>query len=137
MELSNIPADQCHSEPTIYKETDRWRELRERQTDQKLINTKTNLVLFYYFQLTGKRTSTTATSTRITISLYCDPYYYGAYCTTYCKPQDSDIYGHYTCKPRSGEKICRYGWTGKDCKTRENITVLYTNKVCKISINKC
>lgn len=70
----------------------------------------------YRKPLTGVRKYWAPTITSIVISLYCSPDYYDAYCGTYCKAQNSDSTGHYTCETGTGVKICRSGWQGKDCK---------------------
>jgi hypothetical protein len=43
----------------------------------------------------------------------CDEYQYGN-CSVYCKPQNSDVTGHYTCN-KDGNKVCQPGWTGGIC----------------------
>ena len=35
--------------------------------------------------------------------------YYGASCTEYCVPQDSNSAGHYTCDQNTGRKVCMAG----------------------------
>lgn len=50
-------------------------------------------------------------SLSVTYMLYCDENYYGASCSVYCVPEDSNSTGHYTCDPDTGEKICRTGTT--------------------------
>ena len=41
--------------------------------------------------------------------LYCNDNYFGSACATYCKAQNSNRYGHYTCHPDTGAKQCRTG----------------------------
>ena len=48
-------------------------------------------------------------SLSMTYKLYCDRNYYGPACSVNCTPQDSDAYGHYTCDPYTGDKLCRPG----------------------------
>ncbi|CAH1782993.1 unnamed protein product [Owenia fusiformis] len=50
----------------------------------------------------------------IEVSVYCDYNYYGSDCSVYCQAQD-DYYGHYTCDPDSGSKICNSGFYGENC----------------------
>ena len=44
----------------------------------------------------------------------CNSYYYGSLCEDYCKAQNDDSNGHYTCSSTGG-KICNNGWTGTNC----------------------
>jgi hypothetical protein len=59
------------------------------------------------------------TSLSMTYKCYCDDNYYGPTCSVNCVERDSNEYGHYTCDPYTGAKICRPGWedVSKDCKT--------------------
>jgi hypothetical protein len=41
-------------------------------------------------------------------SKYCDAFYYGEYCDTFCKAAD-DEFGHYTCDTTTGSFICDEG----------------------------
>jgi len=49
--------------------------------------------------------------TRLTFryKLYCDADYYSSDCSVYCVANDTDIAGHYTCDPITGNIICRPG----------------------------
>ncbi|PAA55287.1 hypothetical protein BOX15_Mlig020206g1 [Macrostomum lignano] len=46
----------------------------------------------------------------------CHSGYYGALCNTYCMEKNNAWDGHYTCGS-DGQKVCRSGWIGADCKT--------------------
>lgn len=60
-------------------------------------------------------------NSRISFSfrVMCSANYFGTDCATYCVPRDDASLGHYTCNSNTGSKICREGWTGVDCLTRE------------------
>ena len=47
----------------------------------------------------------------LALEVNCSNYYYGPNCDTFCEEEDSDLNGHYTCNPESGEKECRQGYT--------------------------
>jgi jagged-like protein len=42
------------------------------------------------------------------VKVYCDAFYYGEYCDTFCKAAD-DEFGHYTCDTTTGSFICDEG----------------------------
>ena len=74
------------------------------------------------YQITGRRSTT-----RILVRVYCDANYYGTDCNTYCVARD-DSGGHYTCDKDTGTKICRTGWRGSSCLTRELFLVPFIVK---------
>lgn len=39
------------------------------------------------------------------LKVYCDSDFYGDSCATFCRPRD-DSFGHYSCDPKTGSKIC-------------------------------
>ena len=41
-------------------------------------------------------------------SVYCEDKFYGAACDVMCEDRD-DSTGHYTCDPKTGDKICLEG----------------------------
>lgn len=51
------------------------------------------------------------------VRVTCQPNYYNATCTTFCRPRD-DKFGHYTCSAQ-GDKHCLPGWQGDNCEKRE------------------
>lgn len=53
----------------------------------------------------GQRASIT-----LTFQVTCSSYYYGTKCDVFCEETDSAVKGHYTCDPRTGEKVCRPGY---------------------------
>lgn len=55
---------------------------------------------------------------RFSFRVRCITNYHGSDCTRFCAPQDSDEHGHYTCDS-NGERVCRDGYTGVDCRTGE------------------
>ncbi|XP_078593136.1 protein jagged-1-like isoform X1 [Branchiostoma floridae x Branchiostoma japonicum] len=57
------------------------------------------------------------------IRVLCDEHYYGSNCSRLCRPKD-DFVGHFTCD-QNGNKVCREGWMGADCKT----------PVCRVGCN--
>lgn len=48
------------------------------------------------------------------LKVYCDSDFYGESCATFCRPRD-DSFGHYSCDPKTGSKICLHGWQGTLC----------------------
>lgn len=62
-------------------------------------------------------------------TLTCSTNYYGALCATYCVAQDTDQNGHYTCNTADGSFICRNGYTGSDCRTRELFVCLFVGGI--------
>ncbi|CAC5367068.1 unnamed protein product [Mytilus coruscus] len=66
------------------------------------------------FNLIGTRSkNATKVSLRFSLSVYCDPQYYGSDCSIKCVPTNK-CDGHYTCD-HQGNKVCLTGWRGKDC----------------------
>uniref|UniRef100_T1JH02 Delta-like protein n=1 Tax=Strigamia maritima TaxID=126957 RepID=T1JH02_STRMM len=47
------------------------------------------------------------------VRVLCDPHYYNATCTKFCRPRD-DYFGHYTCDS-NGDKVCVPGWMSTNC----------------------
>ena len=45
-----------------------------------------------------------------TFQVHCATNFYGSSCSTLCVEMDSDIAGHYTCNPVTGEKMCLPGF---------------------------
>ncbi|CAG2248115.1 unnamed protein product [Mytilus edulis] len=62
--------------------------------------------------LIGSR-SKNPTSLRFSLSVYCDPQYYGSDCSVKCVPTNK-CDGHHTCD-HQGSKVCLSGWRGTDC----------------------
>nr|KAG5689564.1 hypothetical protein BaRGS_022067 [Batillaria attramentaria] len=62
-------------------------------------------------QLSGSRSRV-----NVELKVFCDVNYYGSDCTIYCEPSDDDT-GHNTCDPLTGQRVCRFGWSGDDCLT--------------------
>ncbi|KAI5634562.1 EGF-like domain-containing protein [Phthorimaea operculella] len=54
-----------------------------------------------------------AASLAYRVRVTCQPNYYNATCTTFCRPRD-DKFGHYSCSPQ-GDKRCLPGWQGDNC----------------------
>ena len=55
----------------------------------------------------------------ITVTVRCDPNFYGSRCSIVCTPRD-DSEGHYTCNS-DGQKVCNEGWSDSfhSCTTRK------------------
>ncbi|KAJ0173398.1 hypothetical protein K1T71_010547 [Dendrolimus kikuchii] len=51
------------------------------------------------------------------VRVLCQPNYYNATCTTFCRPRD-DKFGHYSCS-QHGDKRCLPGWQGDNCERPE------------------
>ncbi|XP_052090320.1 protein jagged-1a-like [Mytilus californianus] len=64
------------------------------------------------FNLIGTR-SRNPSSLRFSVSVYCDPQYYGSDCSVKCVPTNK-CDGHHTCD-HEGNKVFLSGWRGKDC----------------------
>ncbi|XP_071447350.1 protein jagged-1b-like [Hetaerina americana] len=47
------------------------------------------------------------------VRVQCDPNYYNATCTKFCRPRN-DKFGHYNCD-KNGDKECITGWRGANC----------------------
>lgn len=78
------------------------------------------------FVVVGNRRSS---PTRLDLSarVYCENRYFGPQCSTFCIPQDTDISGHYTCNPVTGEKVCRPGWKNPASNCRDRINPCLDN----------
>lgn len=59
------------------------------------------------------------------MSVYCEDNHYGAGCDVRCEEHD-DTTGHYTCDPKTGEKICM---EGVYCRIQEEVCLEDVN--CK------
>ncbi|XP_062596704.1 delta-like protein C, partial [Saccostrea cucullata] len=59
-------------------------------------------------------TLSSRTTLWLRLKVYCDQDYYGENCATFCQSRD-DRFGHYTCDPNTGSKICLKGWQGTLC----------------------
>ena len=57
----------------------------------------------------GTRPNTPVSTLSFSVRVYCDQFYYGTDCLTYCKESDDDMNGHFTCD-NSGAPTCRSGW---------------------------
>ena len=55
--------------------------------------------------------------------------YYGNNCSVYCKPQNDESAGHYSCNETTGEKICLLGYVDPD----SNCTCPVSNPNCLIT----
>ncbi|XP_048255211.1 nuclear pore complex protein DDB_G0274915-like [Haliotis rufescens] len=72
-----------------------------------------NTASYKNLDLTGERTIN-PTSLRVSITAYCDRYYYREDCSKRCVQQDN-CDGHYGCDS-SGDIVCSHGWTGPRCR---------------------
>jgi len=50
--------------------------------------------------------------------LYCDADYYSSDCSVYCVANDTDVGGHYTCDPITGNITCRPGTLSEEVVAR-------------------
>ena len=53
------------------------------------------------------------------LRVFCSNYFYGDDCMKYCRPADDNERGHFVCD-KNGNKMCRKGFEGGECKTATN-----------------
>eukprot|EP00112_Aurelia_sp_Birch-Aquarium-sp1_P026230 Seg918.3 transcript_id=Seg918.3/GoldUCD/mRNA.D3Y31 product="Neurogenic locus protein delta" protein_id=Seg918.3/GoldUCD/D3Y31 len=62
-----------------------------------------------YWSSRGSRPNKPVSTFSFSLRVYCDQFYYGTDCRTYCKESDDNTNGHFICD-NSGTPTCRSGW---------------------------